>query len=90
VSSNSDKNLGAPAARVLCPAIAFGHHDVFDMGRHDYPHNEPDYREYRFLGRLPIGAYTETRTARVAAQAKFGPRANVFLTARYWVVHEIR
>jgi hypothetical protein len=32
----------------------------------------------------------DARIARSQAKAKYGPRANVFRTARHWVVYEVR
>jgi hypothetical protein len=82
----------------MAPAIAYGHVHVHDMGRGDDHFGsdaEPllaeivDYRQYVFLGRLPIGLYTETAEAKAAARAKYGPDAKAFATARYWVCYRI-
>jgi hypothetical protein len=86
---SSDKNLGAPALKCSAPSAAYRQPDVFHMGTQDWPHNEPDYRSYKFLGRLKGADFAHTTAAQRAAKEKFGQRAKVFRTAKWWVAYEL-
>lgn len=85
-------DLGAPRAltHVAAPALAFGRSDAFHSGSHEWPRSDADYRTYRRVGRMPAADFEYLSDARAAAREKYGPRVNVFETARYWVVYEIR
>jgi hypothetical protein len=81
-------NLGAPKL-ITAPEIAYRRPDAYHSGADFTPRKDDlPYREYKFLGRLP--PVDDARIARSQAKAKYGPRANVFRTARHWVVYEVR
>lgn len=82
-------NLGAPKL-ITAPELAYRRPDAYHAGADFTPRKDDlPYREYKFLGRLPLQS-EDGRLARTAAKAKYGPGANVFRTARYWVVYEVR
>ncbi len=83
-------NLGAPSAICQAPDLAYGVREPFHMGDSDMPRSDADYREYKFLARFPVAEHADVYSARAAARAKFGPKANAFYTARYWVAYVIR
>lgn len=85
------KDLGAPKM-VFAPAIAYGHTDAFHIGIDSYPREKIEYRQYKFLGRIKPRETDDFNKMDVLdeARAKFGPRADVYRTARFWVVFEIQ
>jgi hypothetical protein len=85
----SEQNLGAPRTYVV-PAVAHRQNDVYRDGVNTAPRTDDVYKQYKFLGRLPGEAFDEAKSARDAAQERFGPRARVFRVARYWVCYEVQ
>lgn len=85
----NDKNvLGAP--KIIVPAIAYRQLPVYQDGINVAPRmDDYTYRQYVFLGRLLIANYADSGAARDAARTKFGPRARVFRTARFWVCYQV-
>lgn len=83
-------NLGAPRTYVV-PAIAHRQADVYRDGLDLAPRKDDNaYRQYKFLGRLPVEEYADTWAARDEARTRFGKRANVFRTARFWVAYAVQ
>ncbi len=83
-------SLGEPQPMPV-PDVAYGRDDVYHMGTDDAPRQDVDYRQYKFLGRYPVRSNMGDSTTKVRARARkqYGPRANVFMTARWWVVYEV-
>lgn len=82
-------NLGAPT--VQAPELAYRRPDVYQDGLATAPRNdEMPYKDYVFLGRIPVNENEGTQAATAIAKAKYGPKAKVFQTARYWIAYEIR
>lgn len=86
--SSFQRTFSAPTL-VTAPELAYGRPDVFHMGHHDYPREDGEYREYKFLGRMPIAAHADLASAKLAAKEKYGPRASAFWTPRWWVAFVI-
>ncbi len=87
---SDNKNLGAPSTGILAPSLAYGHTDVYHQGHNTAPLPDVEYGEYKFLGTIPVWEGDHTYEAREMAQAKFGPEAKVFRTARFWIAYTIR
>ncbi len=74
----------------MAPALAYGHRRAFDMATDSFPSADFDYRSYKRLGNIAVNETDDAHTVRARARAKYGPRADVFRTARYWIVYVIR
>ena len=83
------QSLGTPQP-LRAPEAAYGRNDVYNAAVDSMPRPyDSCYREYRFLGRLPLSVGS-TSAARAAARSRYGRSADVFETARYWVCYELR
>lgn len=85
----NDRNLGAPKL-LFAPEIAYRQPEAFHSGYDSAP-REISYRSYQFVGRMPVAGEDDTyvANARAAAREKYGPRVDVFRTARHWVVYRV-
>lgn len=81
-------NLGAP--QVGAPELAYRRPDAYRDGDLAPRNDDLSYRDYEFIGRMPLEAH-DAQSAQKAARAKFdNKRAKVFRTAKYWVAYVIR
>jgi hypothetical protein len=89
VKNDPTGNLGAPM--LLVPEIAYRRPDSYRLGHDDAPRkDELAYRDYKKLGIFPLRDGMDTAAAKAYAKDKYGPRARVFATARYWVAYEVQ
>lgn len=71
-----------------CPTIAHRPKPVWDMSNDDCePLEDYNYRQYKFLGRIPNDPETTRNKALAIARKKFHSQAKVFNTARYYVAY---
>lgn len=78
--TDDQKKWSAPPGAYREPVAYDSHTDSFPR--------EIEYGAYRRLGIMKNTGQSAS-AARRAALAKYGPRAKVYMTARYWVCYDV-